>query len=331
MKIETKSEVLQILQMPRDEWELAIKPEAVKALEAENGKKLLVSAMLGYGNICRNQCLYCGMRASHVLPRRYRMSAEEVSETVLKAQALGFSRVFLVSGEDPGYGFENILRFVRTISASGMKISLGAGEQSDDEFLQLQEAGVDEYVIKFEMSHKSTFERLNPSTTFEKRMHSIETIKRLGLKLASGNIVDYPHQTLDELADDILLMKKLDISWAPCIPYLPVAGTPLAQEGGRGDALKMWKEISILRLMMPKIRITAQQPSENPQSTIADPQGNQDAIRAGANVLFYDLLAPNRQADFSIIDHRNLPGLALQREIAENVGYLLERSAQRVG
>lgn len=66
-------------------------------------------------------------------------------------------------------------------------------------------------------------------------MACIEAIRDCGMLLGSGNIVGYPGQTLEQLADDILLMKKLEIHWAPIIPFMPAAGTPLADEGG-GEA-----------------------------------------------------------------------------------------------
>lgn len=112
-------------------------------------------------------------------------------------------------------------------------VSLACGEYERSQYEELRAAGADEYVVKFEMSDRETFDRLNPSTSYDKRMNAIRWVKESGLLLASGNIVDYPGQTLEQLADDILLMKELEISWAPVIPYLPAQNTPLAAEGGR--------------------------------------------------------------------------------------------------
>ena len=54
--------------------------------------------------------------------------------------------------------------------------------------------------------------------------------------------------------------------------------------------------MAILRLMMPAIKITAQQPGINPKTGLADETGNLNAIACGANLLFCDLL-PDAQAD----------------------------------
>ena len=174
------------------------------------------------------------------------------------------------------------------------------------------------------MSHPDSFQRLNPSTTYAKRMGCAQWIKDAGMKLASGNIVDWPGQTLDELADDILLMKALEISWAPNIPYLPAANTPLAKEGGPGRFLLNNKEMAILRLMMPAIKITAQQPGINPKTGLADETGNLNAIACGANLLFCDLL-PDAQADaFRPIDQRHVSGLQHCEAVAQLSGLTLD-------
>ena len=151
-------------------------------------------------------------------------------------------RMFLLAGEDLNYGFDRLLTLISGLRSQGFTISLGAGEWEKSQYQALYDAGVEEYVLKFEMSHPDSFQRLNPSTSFRKRMQCAAWIKEVGMKLASGNIVDWPGQTLDELADDILLMKELEISWAPNIPYLPAANTPLAQEGGPGSFLLNNKE-----------------------------------------------------------------------------------------
>ena len=192
-----------------------------------------------------------------------------------------------------------------------------------NQYDELHAAGADEYVLKFEMAQADVFNRLNPSTNFQRRMQAIEWIKQSGIRLASGNIVDYPGQTDEQLAEDILLMQQLEISWAPIIPYLPAKGTPLAAAGGRGSLEKNLKEISLLRIMMPKVNITAQQPGENLANGLADPEGNLNALQAGANMLFADMLPMALAQNFSVVDNRITLGL-------EHIQSMAERSGMRV-
>lgn len=322
--IETKNDILEILRMPEDVFMTQVTPLARKTYLDTYGKTLRVTSMMGYSNICRNHCLYCGMSASNPKIPRFRTPPEDVISLCSQAADNGFGRAFLISGEDPLYGFENILSIVEALKKRGMYISLACGEFSESQYKELSDAGTDEYVIKFEMSNPESFNRLNPSTTFEKRMKSIETVKSLGMKLASGNIIDWPGQTEDELAEDILLMKKLGISWAPVIPYLPAVGTPLAAEGKRGSLLTLFKEISILRLMMPEVHITAQQPGPDLKKGLSDPEANLAAVNAGADVLFFDLLPAAKAQNFRVIDDRNITGTEHLYKVEELSGYTLD-------
>ena len=214
MTINGRNEILEILRMPEDGFRETVLPEAEKTAERTLHRTLRVTAMMGYTNICKNNCLYCGMRAGNPSIPRYRTPPEQVTDRFLEAAGQGYGRAFLIAGEDPLYGFDNLLSIVRALKERGMYVSLACGEYEKSRYEELADAGTDEYVLKFEMSDPENFNRLNPSTTFGKRMKAIETIRSLGMKLASGNIVDraddggtgggYPadERTRDQLGPD---------------------------------------------------------------------------------------------------------------------------------
>lgn len=318
MEFNTKKDILNVLSMPEEEFFSEIAAKAKEIHRTQNGDKLFVSSMLGYSNVCKNQCLYCGMRAGNSTVPRYRIEAEEALGAISSAAKSGFKRLFLISGEDPGYSFEKLLRMVSGAKAAGIDwISLACGEFERSRYAELKAAGADEYVIKFEMSDPDTFNRLNPSTSFKARMRSIEAVKELGFALASGNIVDYPGQTAEQLADDILLMQRLGISWAPIVPYLPAKNTPLAGEGGPGSRLLNLKEIAILRISLPSIHITGGQPGKNLAEGFSSVDGTQAALSCGADMLFADLLPAARAEAFRVVDNRLLLGLEHIEKMAE--------------
>ena len=321
MKIETRAEILDILKMPDEEYLSDIAPAARELHRTQGGNKLTGTAMLGFTNVCKNQCLYCGMRASNSKLPRYRIEPEEALRSIAAAHEQGFRRVFLVAGEDPKYGFEKLLELAAGAKKLGMtRVSMACGEFERSQYEELYAAGVDEYVLKFEFSDPAVCDRLKPSTTFKKRFAAAGYIKEAGMDLASGNIVDWPGQTVEQLADDIELMKKLGISWAPVIPYLPVPGTPLALEGGPGSQMKNLKEISILRLMMPGVNLTAQQPGKNPADGLASVDGNLAALNAGANFLFADLLPTPQAQAFRVVENRITLGLDHMHKMADLAG-----------
>lgn len=311
-----KQELIELLEMPYDRFSDEVSAKAKEVHRQNNGDRLTAVAMFGYDNICKNQCLYCGMRASNSGVKRYRLPPESVREASRAAAEQGFQRIFFVSGEDPRYGFENLLTIIRDAKELGLHVSLACGEFTREEFRAIRDAGADQCVLKFEMSQPEVFNRLNPSTTFERRMQGIRFIKESGMDLASGNIVDYPGQTTEQIAEDILLMRDLEISWAPIIPYLPAQNTPLAKEGGRGDILLNLREISLIRLMLPNAHITAQQPGNDLRKGLADEEGNLLALNAGADMLFADLLPGDLSAEFSVIDNRVTLGLEHIRRMA---------------
>lgn len=322
MTIQTKEDILNVLTMPEEAFWNEVAPAAVQTTRAQFGDALMVTAMLAYSNICKNQCLYCGMRAGNQIPR-YRIPPAEVLELSQRARADGLRRMFLIAGEDKNYGFDNLLTLVSGLKKQGFALSLAAGELEKSQYQELHDAGVEEYVLKFEMSDPDSFNRLNPSTDFHKRMERAHWIKETGMKLGSGNIVDWPGQTQEELVQDILLMKELDISWAPNIPFLPAMGTPLAAEK-RGDFLLNFKEIAILRLMMPHIKITAQQPGYDGKGGLSNTQGNLYAVACGANLLFCDLLPDAKANDFRPVDGRNVSGLKHCQDVAALTGLTLD-------
>ena len=314
--LNTKSELLEALTMPAEQFRRDIMEPAGEMVRSRG--KLLGTAMLGYSNICRSQCLYCGMRAGNSSIPRYRMAPDEALALTGVGRSQGFGRLFLISGEDRGYAFEDLLKLVSGAADQGYReISLACGEFQPEQYVQLREAGATEYVLKFEMSDRQDFDRLNPSTSLPQRMQAIEAVQRSGMKLASGNIVDYPGHSVEKMAEDILLMQKLGISWAPVVPYMPAANTPLALEGGRGSVELILREISILRLTIPEVKITAGQPGEDIKKGFGDEKGNLDAIAAGADLLFADLLPAKKAQAFNVVDNRNLPGLVHMREMAE--------------
>lgn len=319
----TKQEIVDILTMPWEEFADSVMREARETWRLQ-GNRLDGVAMLGYDNHCRNKCRYCGMSALCKV-ERFSMEPEEILALGRQAREAGFSRIFLVSGENRSYGFERILQVVSGLTELGLDVRLGLGEWEREEYQELARAGCREYVLKFECSDPEIFARMKPDSDYRMRRKRMDWIRESGMKLASGNIVDFPGHTPETMAEDILLMKELEISWAPVIPYMPAKGTPMAAEGARGDIRLNLRETAILRLLMPEIDITAQQPGEDLREGLASREGNQMALLAGANMLFADLLSPEHSTAFRVVDHRITLGLAHMEEMAALTGMTLRR------
>ena len=76
--------------------------------------------------------------------------------------------------------------------------------------------------------------------------------------------------------------------------------------------------------MMPEVHITAQQPGSDLRKGLADPEGNLAAVKAGADLLFFDLLPDAQARNFRVIDDRNISGPEHVFRLAEESGYAVD-------
>ena len=101
----------------------------------------------------------------------------------------------------------------------------------------------------------------------------------MGFQVGSGSMVGLPWQTVDSLADDILLLKRLDVEMAGMGPFIPHAHTPLAGCTGGGVEMTL-KMLAVARMMLPFTHF----PATTALASIK-PEGRQRALKSGANVV----------------------------------------------
>ena len=58
MMINGRNEILELLRMPDEQFGKAIIPQAKQTAEQTLGRTLRVTSMMGYTNICKNNCFY---------------------------------------------------------------------------------------------------------------------------------------------------------------------------------------------------------------------------------------------------------------------------------
>ncbi len=289
----------------------------------EFGNEIFVCGLLAFSNICINDCTYCGLRISNSALPRMRLPADDIGRAIERFRETGLDRVFLVSGEDRTYSVEDIAVVTAFAKSLGFHVTLGLGEYPEEDLRSFREAGCDCYTLKFETSSRKMFRRCKPTSDYDGRLACIRSVKPLGMELGSGNIVGLEGQAIDDLVNDILLMRELGIDWAPVVPYLPAPGTPMAETTPMGDVSLLLREIAVLRIMNPRVIITAGQPRQGSNLGFADPDGNRDALSTGANILFVDITPHALRRDFQITPGRILPGVSHVDNLLESMG--LER------
>ncbi len=287
-----------------------LRRRAEETRRESRGERVELAALLAAGNICRNRCTYCGLRAPNQHIRRYRLAGREMAEALKGVREQGIPRVFLISGEDPGFPEEELLAAVEAAGDEGLDVILGMGDFSLDRWRRLKAAGAAAGALKFESSSREILEAVKPDVSFDDRMAAVRRVPAAGLALASGNLVGLPGETEGDLIRDIRLTAELDVFWAPVVPYLPAPHTPLAEAGTpMGSVDRLLREIALLRLLMPEILITAGQPAQDSTLGFADPAGSRAALQAGADLFFVDITPRGVREDFSITPKRILPRL----------------------
>lgn len=243
------------------------------------GDDVHLRGLIEFSNICRNDCLYCGIRRGNRLVQRYRMTEEELVDTAQRAADLGFQTIVLQSGEDLYFDQTRMCRIIEQIKRLDVALTLSVGERDYEDYKAFRDAGADRYLIRIETTDRDLYHRLNPGMSWERRHECLLMIRELGYELGSGIMVGLPGQTVESIADDLLYLKDICIDMAGIGPFIPHPETPLANESG-GTLEQALRTMAVMRLLMPDINIPATTAMES-----LHPQGRIIALQAGANVV----------------------------------------------
>lgn len=277
MKKLDKNEIIRRLK--DDEGQAELLAEADKTRHDYVGDEVHLRGLIEFSNICRNNCLYCGIRRDNAHLCRYRMTEEELVETAKRGAALGFKTIVLQSGEDLHYTPERMCRIVEAIKRFDVAVTLSVGERTYQEYKAFKEAGADRYLMRIETTDKDLYHKLDPNMSWQKRYECLLMLKELGYELGSGSMVGLPEQSIESIADDLLFLKELEVDMAGIGPFIPHQQTPLKNAAGGTLDLAL-RTMAIMRLLLPDINIPATTAMES-----LHPQGRIKALKSGANVV----------------------------------------------
>lgn len=247
--------------------------------QAYVGDAIHLRALVEFTNICRNNCLYCGLRCENQAVPRFRLTPEEILSLARNAKSYDYKTLVLQGGEDPFFTAPKLAEIVREIHKLGLALTLSVGEFSYEDYKLLKEAGADRYLLRIETADKILYEKLNPGMSFENRIRCLRDLKRLGFETGTGILTGLPGQTLASLARDILFFKEMDADMIGLGPFIPNPQTPLknAATARLNTSLKV---VALTRLLLPDINI----PATTAMETI-EPDGRLKALQCGANVV----------------------------------------------
>ena len=254
--------------------------EKADQIRRENvGDIVHIRAIIEFSNLCRRQCRYCGLNSTNKKVIRYRMSPEEILDTAKKATEVGYRTIVLQSGEDPGFHKETMGDIVKEIKEMGAAVTLSCGELSYEELAFLRNCGADRYLLKHETADPALYAKLHPCSTLEERIDCLKTISSLGYETGSGFMIGLPQQSLEIIAEDLLLLSKLNCKMAGIGPFIPHPDTPLAGEKEGSPELTK-RAVALARLLLPKTNL--------PVTTalgVINQKEKENAFACGANVI----------------------------------------------
>lgn len=243
------------------------------------GDEVHLRGLIEFSNICKRNCLYCGLRSSNKNIKRYRLSPDEIIGLAKKATDYGYKTIVMQSGEDEYYTVERLKYIISNIKKLDVAITLSIGEKTMEEYKAYKEAGADRYLIRIETTDKKLYEDMDPGMSHEERKRCLKDLKSLGYEVGTGCLIGLPGQTIESLADDILFFKEIGADMLGIGPFIPNEDTPLAKEKG-GELELTLKVMAIIRLLMPDTNV----PATTAMETV-NKNGRIIALQSGANVV----------------------------------------------
>lgn len=167
------------------------------------GTDIYVRGLIEISNICRNDCLYCGIRRSNKTCARYRLSPQEILDCCTEGYSLGF-RTFVLQGGEDGYYTDMLLcSLLREIKSQfpDCAVTLSLGERTKESYQLLFDAGADRYLLRHETADACHYQKLHPqSMSFEHRIACLYALKEIGYQVGCGFMVGSPFQTAETLS-----------------------------------------------------------------------------------------------------------------------------------
>lgn len=325
--------------------------------------RIITFAPLYCGNLCVNNCLYCGFRRDNEVIKRRVLTIEEVKkEAEVLAGEIGHKRLIVVYGEHPATDVHYIRDTIEAIYSVKVKTKNGYGQirrvnvnaapMSIDELKMLKEVGIGTYQVFQETYHHKTYEEVHPKDTikhhYQWRLYCHHRALEAGVDdVALGvlfGLYDWRFEVMGLVYHARDLEKKFGIGpHTISFPRLePAANTPFIQEAkykvSDEDFIKL---ICVIRLAVPYtgMILTAREPAHLRRKIISMGLITQtDAgtkIGIGAYSDRYTEQELERQ-QFELGDTRSLDELI--RELAEmglitsfcTAGYRCGRTGERI-
>ena len=279
--------------------------KAVEAREPIYGKNVFVRGLIEISNICKNDCLYCGIRRSNTNVERYRLKPDTIVDCAREGWELGFRTIVLQGGEDAYYTDEVLGDVVRRIceSCPDTAVTLSMGERNRESYQHLFDAGASRYLLRHETANPEHYARLHPATmSWEHRMQCLRDLREVGFQVGAGFMVGSPFQTMEHLVQELRFVEDFKPDMCGIGPFIPHHDTPFRDEPAGTLDMTLYL-LSLIRLIYPNVLL----PATTALGTI-DPRGREKGMLAGANVVMPNLSPVAVRKQYELYDNKICTG-----------------------
>lgn len=154
------------------------------------GNRIVLFAPLYVGNLCANNCKYCGFRASNSNAKRKTLDQKELHENVVALEQNGQKRLILVFGEHKKYSAQYIADTVKQVydikSGNGeiRRVNINAAPMDIDDFKIIHEAGIGTYQVFQETYHPDAYKEYHLSgkkADYDYRLSALDRAMEAGI------------------------------------------------------------------------------------------------------------------------------------------------------
>ncbi len=167
-----------------------IKQGARTLKEQVYGKRIVLFAPLYVGNLCTNNCSYCGFRTSNKDQKRTTLGKNDLIKEVEMLEDAGQKRLILVYGEHPEYNPEFIAETVKTVynvrkgNGEIRRVNINAAPQSIEGFKTIKEAGIGTYQVFQETYHRKAYAEVHKGgqkRNYDYRLTALDRAQEAGI------------------------------------------------------------------------------------------------------------------------------------------------------
>ena len=109
----TKDEILMLLENDNINEELFKAADYIR--EKYLGNVVNLRGLIEFTNICKRNCMYCGLRRDNKNLKRYRLTEDEIFDFASKAVNYGYKTIVLQGGEDDYFDVDKMTNIVKKI------------------------------------------------------------------------------------------------------------------------------------------------------------------------------------------------------------------------